>query len=143
MKILLLACLLIGLWGCGESPLLNHKTLSDRPGRTLDLVTSSFSNLNLAFELQWSVGCPNLTDGCSFDLIFNQAVPTGAILASELWMPSMGHGSSPVEITQVGSSHWNVSEAYFIMPGLWQLKLKLTLPDGSSDEVIFNHTLKP
>lgn len=139
MKAFLLA--LVILAGCGDSPLLNHSDLDDRPGRTLGLLSLSFTKLDLPFEMQWSNKCPNLTDGCSYDLVFSKTIPLGSALSAELWMPSMGHGSSPVEIQQVGPLHWLVSEAYFIMSGHWQVKMKLTLPNGTFDEVVVNHNL--
>ena len=45
--------------------------------------------------------------------------------AVKLWMPSMGHGSSPVVITQTAPGTYRVSDVYFIMLGLWEIRLQL------------------
>lgn len=50
-------------------------------------------------------------------------------LKVELWMPHMGHGSSPVTITQFGVNKYKITEAYFIMPGAWEVRVSFIL-DG-------------
>lgn len=40
-----------------------------------------------------------------------------------LWMPDMGHGSSPVTMQDIGNNHYLVTDAWFIMPGQWTVKL--------------------
>lgn len=44
-------------------------------------------------------------------------------LTVQLWMPSMGHGSSPVKITQLGVNKYKVTEAFFVMPGTWEVRV--------------------
>ena len=44
-----------------------------------------------------------------------------------LWMPAMGHGSSPVKLTLTGLNYYQVSQAYFIMPGNWEVKMSFSL----------------
>lgn len=53
-----------------------------------------------------------------------------------LWMPAMGHGSSPVRIERFAHGHDRVSEVNFIMPGEWEIKIQLK--DGSNviEEVV-------
>lgn len=41
-----------------------------------------------------------------------------------LWMPSMGHGSSPVAIARVSQGTYRVSNVFFSMPGTWQIKFQ-------------------
>ncbi len=52
-------------------------------------------------------------------------------LSVDLWMEmeGQGHGSSPVTLTQVRPNIYKVTEAYFIMPGEWLVKLAFDL-DG-------------
>ncbi len=40
-----------------------------------------------------------------------------------LWMPAMGHGSSPVKTELFAVNHYKVTQAYFIMPGQWEVRL--------------------
>lgn len=51
-----------------------------------------------------------------------------------LWMPSMGHGSSPVKLEQTGVNHYQVTQAYFIMPGEWVVRLQFKL-SGQAHEI--------
>lgn len=41
------------------------------------------------------------------------------------WMPSMGHGSSPVTIEETKPGVFRAKEIFFIMPGPWEIKFKL------------------
>lgn len=58
-----------------------------------------------------------------------------------LWMPSMGHGSSPVTMTLVEDGIYRASEIFFIMPGPWEIRYQLK--DGSRvvEEVIQKITI--
>jgi len=40
-----------------------------------------------------------------------------------LWMPDMGHGSSPVVVHEIRKNFFEVTEAWFIMPGTWLVKM--------------------
>lgn len=57
-------------------------------------------------------------------------------LSIRLWMPSMGHGSSPVEIKKLDSGEYDVSKVYFIMKGAWELRLELKKDGQVVDEII-------
>lgn len=66
----------------------------------------------------------------------------------ELWMPSMGHGSAPTQLEraldvegQVILGTYNVRNVYFIMPGLWQVFVKLTDADGATETQNFEVTI--
>jgi hypothetical protein len=42
-----------------------------------------------------------------------------------LWMPAMGHGSSPATIEKMDTGIYHVTNAYFIMPGEWEVRFQL------------------
>jgi len=71
---------------------------------------------------------PNSTDESQFILHFvtNQAITN---LKVALWMPDMGHGSSPVTIKSIDNNHYQVSNAYFIMSGDWEVRVQFTSDD--------------
>lgn len=46
-----------------------------------------------------------------------------------LWMPSMGHGTAPVTVTQFDVNKYNVTKASFIMKGDWLVRLAFTTAD--------------
>jgi len=54
----------------------------------------------------------------------------------DLWMQmgNHGHGSSPLAVSQVAPGHFDVTKAYFVMKGNWQVRVKYRL--GSIEEVL-------
>jgi hypothetical protein len=46
-----------------------------------------------------------------------------------LWMPSMGHGTSPVTVTQFDVNKYNITKASFLMKGDWLVRLAFTAAD--------------
>jgi hypothetical protein len=47
-----------------------------------------------------------------------------------LWMSSMGHGTSPVTVTQFDVNKYNVTKAAFIMKGDWLVRLAFNTGDA-------------
>lgn len=47
-----------------------------------------------------------------------------------LWMPDMGHGSSPIKLEKIGVGTYRASNAFFSMPGTWEIRFQLK--DGRS-----------
>lgn len=39
-----------------------------------------------------------------------------------LWMPSMGHGSTPTQAVRVDEGTYRASNVFFIMPGDWEIR---------------------
>jgi hypothetical protein len=42
-----------------------------------------------------------------------------------LWMPSMGHGSTPTQTSRVDQGTYRASNVFFIMPGEWEIRFQL------------------
>ena len=57
-----------------------------------------------------------------------------------LWMPSMGHGSSPTTVTELDTGTYRVSDVYFIMPGNWEIKFQLKTSETVDDEAVVPFT---
>lgn len=146
-------CLLVLLFlvGCGESPLLNHD--SEKGFSLTDISRAEsddfrFKKSELSFSLAWDQS-PHMGENKFTLKIWNSASgtvngpyvdPTNN-LHIFLWMPSMGHGSSPVKITKTQPGVYEVTNVYFIMGGKWELKLQL-LNDGKLvDETVLPYTL--
>lgn len=53
-----------------------------------------------------------------------------------LWMPSMGHGSSPVQVNKIADNNFLVEKVFFIMPGDWEIHYKLMSQGIEIDEFI-------
>lgn len=42
-----------------------------------------------------------------------------------LWMPSMGHGSTPTQTTRLDVGTYRTSQVYFVMPGEWDIRFQV------------------
>lgn len=42
-----------------------------------------------------------------------------------LWMPGMGHGSSPTQTTRLDVGTYRASKVFFIMPGDWEIRFSV------------------
>lgn len=52
----------------------------------------------------------------------------------DLWMNmegSVGHGSAPVAIRKVSDNHFQISNAWFVMMGVWQVRINLMVNQKS------------
>lgn len=116
-KIIILAFILL-LAGCGKPPFMNK----------LEKVSNEFSSVfpyeDIEFTLTWIVP-PTLSELSSLEISLNKPMEEGISLNAYLWMPDMGHGSSPIEIKKLNSTSYSLNELAFIMPGLWVLHIEL------------------
>jgi hypothetical protein len=51
-----------------------------------------------------------------------------------LWMPSMGHGSTPTQVQRLDVGTYRASNVFFIMPGDWELRFQFKEADQVADE---------
>lgn len=42
-----------------------------------------------------------------------------------LWMPSMGHGSTPTRVERLDVGTYRVNQVFFIMPGEWDIRFQV------------------
>lgn len=105
-----------------------------------------FAQKKLCAELIWEKQ-PTDSETGSFTLQFQDTAhqPTsleaGLSLAVYLWMPSMNHGSSPMQIQQIGLGQYRVNRVYFIMPGEWDLHIQLKINEQVQDEYVQKFTI--
>lgn len=90
---------------------------------------------HLGFEVE-----PNSTDELIFMLDFapsknDPALITNVTVKLNMDMPGMQHGARSVTIVPADAAHYEVSKAYFSMPGQWQVKVGFTY-NGAVHEVI-------
>lgn len=55
-----------------------------------------------------------------------------------LWMPGMGHGSSPTETTKIDTGTYRSDKVLFIMPGEWEIRFQVKNGNEVGDEVRVN-----
>ena len=141
---------------CGKSPLLNHANAADTAASGLTTPAPatcplSFPRAGLCASLSWSSG-PNAEAMNSFVLRFwsaSSATANGPFsnpaksVFVKLWMPSMGHGSSPVTVThKQDATHTNLTgqfeatNVYFVMPGAWDIHIQLRDGTTVSEEAV-------
>jgi hypothetical protein len=53
-----------------------------------------------------------------------------------LWMPSMGHGSTPTVVQRLDVGTYRATEVFFIMPGEWDLKFQIKTGSEVTDEAL-------
>lgn len=53
-----------------------------------------------------------------------------------LWMPGMGHGSSPTVVQKLDTGTYLASKVYFVMPGDWEIKIQLLNGKTLEDEAV-------
>lgn len=118
---------------CGKSPLLNklEKNIQEVSGGIL--LGEHFPNQKVDFTLTWN-SPPSLDELGSFEVELTAPLKNSQTLNAYIWMPDMGHGSSPIEKTQVNNNHYSFSEVAFIMPGLWVLHIEILEDNQIVDE---------
>lgn len=62
--------------------------------------------------------------------------PSGGDVSVLLWMPSMGHGSSPVTVEKTADGEYKASKVFFIMPGSWEIHIQIKNDKTVVDEVV-------
>ncbi len=63
--------------------------------------------------------------------------PPPAVL---LWMPSMGHGSSPVRVSTLAPGNYRAERVFFPMHGSWELRFQLKEGHEVRDELALPYT---
>lgn len=114
-----------------------------RDGRVTDFANSPQSQscslpltkLNLCLQMSWE-SRPNQESMGSFIVDVSDleghasTLPPQASLGVVLWMPSMGHGSSPVRVDPLSESRYRASRVFFIMPGEWEIHFQVHNSQG-------------
>ncbi len=97
-----------------------------------------FLKLNECYELIWE-SKPTEEEYGEFKIKFSQAFDPEGELKVFLWMPSMGHGSSPVLVNELGSGTYLVSDVFFTMRGEWDIHIQINKENEIIDESIIHY----
>ncbi len=139
MKILLLVFIFSALISCGKSPLQMKKTGLETSGNTGLESTKTLKTTQHSLSLTW-LSPVNSTDEAHALLIAKKNGSASDLpeqIKIFLWMPTMGHGSSPITVKKIGTGLYDLSQIYFIMDGFWQLRIQLKNNNETLDEEIF------
>lgn len=135
--------LLLSFYSCGKSPLLMKKANEETQGQTNLESTKKFTTTGHSLELVW-LSPINSTEAGHFLLITKinaKASDLPANFSLFLWMPSMGHGSSPVTIKKMATGVYDVTDVYFIMDGDWQMRIQLKNDSSVLEEIHFSYNI--
>ena len=122
-------------------------------GLLLAVSMNVFSNTNMEGE-----ACSQITKVCAnyhtdvpfttaqenrFKLVLTSSDGKAvSFLKADLWMQmgGHGHGSSPLKITQLGPQEFDITKAYFVMKGSWQVRVTYS-QDGQQEMLIIPVTI--
>lgn len=62
---------------------------------------------------------------------------SGAAVVASPYMPKHQHGSAEVVVEEQGEGKYRLSPVELIMPGVWEIPLTVTPPDGDPSETVF------
>ena len=155
--ILSLATLILLTSACGQSPLLHHLNANEIQSRRSSLESPtaepscpiSFDKSGLCGQLTWKGEVSDEVENAFSFRIWNKITsrPEGPYsdvegsFAVQLWMPSMGHGSSPVTVTRTAAGEFEVSRVYFVMPGDWDIRLQIKKNGQITDQAVIQVSL--
>lgn len=136
----LMAC--VSLTACADPVYVNNSR--ENPDSKPQQCEVFFEKSEVCAFITWAEG-PTKGKESKFDLQlmnagnndFAEKVKT-ADLNVILWMPSMGHGSSPTEVFKLpGMGFFAVSKVHFIMGGEWEIRFELKNGSEVLDEAIY------
>ncbi len=153
LKFASVVLLILPEFACGASPLLNHRSPDRDRARTSSVegdapesCTLRFERLGMCAGLEW-VRIPSEEETGVFLLRFRRFengvtvpadAPSGLKVTVKLWMPDMGHGSSPVKVVRPeGASGtpeaglYRAEDVHFVMPGAWEIRVILKNETGA------------
>ena len=144
-----LVCLFGILTSCAEPKYIEKNNSSNQnvSGQELQADCSlQFQNSKLCFTWKWESE-PSATVMGSIILktyrlnyLDQTAVETDMISIPELvlWMPSMGHGSSPTASERLDMGTYRIKNVFFIMPGDWEFRFQINKDNEKIDEAIIS-----
>jgi hypothetical protein len=150
-SILILGFCAVPLLACGASPLLNHRNPARNqalsgPTDATDWCALRFERIGMCARLEW-LKAPSEEETGVFLLHFSRIengasipsdAPSGLKVAVKLWMPDMGHGSSPVRVVRPLNASglpetgvYRAEDVHFVMPGAWEIRVMFKSEDGT------------
>ena len=112
--------ILLSFTACGKSPWSEYIKENNLEPGTQGKPINVCSLLD-ANQIQWIHG-PFLKTESEFRMNF-QETPTFPFKV-ELFMPDMGHGSAPVQITAESETSYLIKKVFFIMHGFWEIRIQ-------------------
>jgi len=107
-----------------------------------------FHHSNLCLSLTWETLPTDSDEGSFIFKVFRpNSYDQSPVLTSlpeipnvVLWMPAMGHGSSPIEVAQLDTGTYRANHVYFVMPGIWEIHFQVRSQETVKDEAVLAFT---
>lgn len=102
--------------------------------------TLLFKTQSMCVDLAWTVSPTDSAAGemtlkfYGSDAVAAPVEPSYAV-SVVLWMPAMGHGSSPVRVEKLENGIYKASNIFFVMPGEWEIRVQLKDGKNVVDQV--------
>ena len=129
--------IILSLLSCAKPNYIEPTELTRSGNPTMTACPFYFQEERLCLSYRWNQFPSEESFGSFTMKFFAEENPTAYISPKlspsvKLWMPSMGHGSSPVIIKMVSDGIYEVTDVYFTMLGEWEIRFQLK----NNDEVI-------
>jgi hypothetical protein len=133
------------LTACGDSHRVSKTPLERNTEEVSNECEFYFETENLCLKPAWDIMPTENTFG-SMTLTFtdkniSRPISPRNMPFIQLWMPSMGHGSSPVTVTLIKEGIYKAEDIFFIMPGPWDIKYQLKNDSDVIEEMIQKLTI--
>lgn len=141
IKIFFLATAML-LSACGKSPL-QMKKVTEGSGISGMESGKIFKTTQHSIALNWLSPINSSEEAHALLIVKknNIAADLPEPVKIFLWMPTMGHGSSPITVKKIGTGLYDLSQIYFIMDGFWQLRVQLRNGNETLEEQLFEMTI--
>jgi hypothetical protein len=137
--------------GCAKAHYENSPDLQNpsSPDQKVTTCPVRFQTSGLCLMWEWETPPTSTQNGVLIfkvvraNLLDGTAVPVDVEGAAELilWMPEMGHGSTPTKVVPVDVGSFRATEVFFIMPGKWEMKFQFKKEGALLDEAVVSLTL--
>lgn len=147
-SLLLSAALALLASSCAQPKYLNSPFSAAKGEQRLETCEAQFASghcVSIAWELMpteteygsfvFKTYRPNLADASPVPVDLAQDI------AIVLWMPGMGHGSSPVKVERVDMGTYLATEVFFTMKGAWEIRVQLKNNAVLKDQALVPITL--
>lgn len=138
------ALLFLPLVACAHPNYQDIQTLTPPANKTHAACDLSFTKENLCATWVWNTQPTEDANGnltVTFtDKTTGAAVDPHATLKVLIWMPDMGHPSSPTEVTRKATGVYFVDRVFFSMKGAWQIRFQLKNAAALEEEQIADVT---
>lgn len=123
----------LSVWGCAEPKYLNSNS-GDKNGAGSKIECAArFKKSGLCLTWNWETKPATRAKG---SLTFKVEADLPSLPEVILWMPSMGHGSTPTTVSAIDVGIYRVDEVFFVMPGEWEIRFQIKNGRAVADEAI-------